>query len=102
MVALAMLCACKREEATTWVTGIKAPLAKGSLSISDLLPEEYLYADADQRWHFRIEKNLTDFQIDSLVEIPDTTIHKAFLNSLVCLYTKNGRLRFIFILCVCI
>jgi hypothetical protein len=79
MVALAMLCACKREEATTWVTGIKAPLAKGSLSISDLLPEEYLYADADQRWHFRIEKNLTDFQIDSLVEIPDTTIHKALV-----------------------
>lgn len=77
MVAVAMLLACKREEATSWMTGVKGPIAKGSLSLSDLLPEEYLYVDSDQRWHFFIEKNLTDFRIDSLVEIPDTTIHKA-------------------------
>lgn len=67
---------CRRDEPTVWTPSVKAAIARGSLGLADVLPTTYFYADQNDVWHFYIEQNLTDFNIDSLVEIPDTTIHR--------------------------
>ncbi|MEN9640523.1 MAG: hypothetical protein RLZZ262_2392 [Bacteroidota bacterium] len=77
IVALIALSSCRREEPTVWNPSAKAAIAHGSLGLTEVLPSAYFYADNNDIWHFYLEQNLTDFNIDSLVEIPDTTIHRS-------------------------
>jgi hypothetical protein len=76
LLFIVLLLGCKREEPTTWTPAIKAPIARGTLGLGELLNNDMLYLDDNDIWHLHIERNLTNFQIDSLVQIPDTTIHK--------------------------
>lgn len=69
---------CKREERTTWNSDVLLPLASGSLHIDDLVPDSLLSADENSLWHLILTENLTDFDLDTLVGIPDTTISKKF------------------------
>jgi hypothetical protein len=76
ILIIVLLLGCKREEPTTWTPAIKAPIARGTLGLGELLNNDLLYLDDNDIWHLLIERNLTNFRIDSLVQIPDTTIHK--------------------------
>ncbi|MCC6601336.1 MAG: hypothetical protein IT223_11790 [Crocinitomicaceae bacterium] len=67
---------CKREEATTWDVAVSAPLIRGRLMLNDILADSLLQTDEFQLWHLKLTKNLTDFDLDSLVAIPDTIIKK--------------------------
>ncbi len=69
---------CKREERTTWNSGVLIPLATGTMHIDDLVPDSLLSADENSLWHLILAEDLTDFDLDSLVSIPDTTISKRF------------------------
>lgn len=72
------LCGCKREEPTSWETDALFPVAYGTLDFWDLIPDSLLEVDSDNVFHLVFEQNLTDFDLDSLVKIPDTTIYKSF------------------------
>lgn len=54
------------------------PVAHGRITLSDLVPDSLLSADENGLWHLLLEENLTDFNLDSLVAIPDTLIQKIF------------------------
>ena len=73
------LLSCRREEPTTWDTEVLVPLATGRITLDEILTDSLLYSDENQLWHFRFQENLTDFDLDTLVEIPDTTITKSFV-----------------------
>jgi hypothetical protein len=73
-----VLASCKREEATTWRANVLGPIAHGRLSLNDLVADSMLYADEECLWHLTLQNNLTNFNIDSLVDIPDTLIEKIF------------------------
>ncbi len=79
MCIAVMAVSCRRDEPTVWTPSIKAAIAHGSLGLDDVLPSTYFYVDNNDVWHFYIEQNLTDFNIDSLVEIPDTTIQRSLV-----------------------
>lgn len=72
------LASCKRESPTSWNTQVLAPLAKGRITLGDIVPDSILKSDENSLWHLIIEENLTDFNLDSIVAIPDTIIKKEF------------------------
>ncbi len=77
-IIIVVLASCKREEATTWNADVLGPIAHGRLSLNDLVADSLLYADEECLWHLKLHNNLTNFNIDSLVDIPDTLIEKIF------------------------
>ena len=72
------LASCKRDQPTTWSVDVAMPVAHGRITLSDLVPDSLLSADENGLWHLLLEENLTDFNLDSLVAIPDTLIQKIF------------------------
>ncbi len=71
---------CKRSP-TTWEDDLVAPLATGSLSLANLFPDTIIKANADSTLKISFESTLINYQLDSLIKIPDTTITVAFTYS---------------------
>ena len=69
---------CKRTEPTSWDADVQGPLAYGRLSLANILSDTLLSADDDGLWHVLLDENLTDFNLDSIVQIPDTSITKEY------------------------
>lgn len=78
IVLTLVIAACKRESPTSWNTSLIAPIAKGRITLEDIVPDSILQADENSLWHLVLNENLTDFDLDSLVAIPDTVIKKKF------------------------
>lgn len=66
---------CKKEP-TTWQTDWSAPVAHGHLTLSDLIPGEYLASDGSGNMSLVYHDAVYSFTIDTLVDLPDTTIIK--------------------------
>jgi hypothetical protein len=82
------LTGCKRDEPTTWDIDVAAPLAYGDMNLSNLVKDSALVADENGLWHFRMLKDLTAFNLDSLVAIPDTSLTIMILELMVRLSKK--------------
>ena len=78
MLGLLVLAACTRRESTTWDTDLSGPIAFGRLSLEQMVADSLLQADELGLWHLIFEENLTDFELDSIIQIPDTTIVKSY------------------------
>ena len=81
--AFAILCAmtftrCSRNEPTVWDSDVLVPLATGRLTLSNVVDDSMLYADASGLWHVKFERELADFNLDTIVAIDDTTIAVGF------------------------
>jgi hypothetical protein len=76
-LAVLFLASC-RKESTRWDVDLLVPLAKGRLTIASLLPDSLLNTDQYGVVHLSYEKNLLDLNLDTLAEVPDTTVHKMF------------------------
>ncbi|MFT4678983.1 MAG: hypothetical protein ACI84C_001289 [Flavobacteriales bacterium] len=79
---LTLLFGCKRENPTSWSTQELIPLAHGTLNLGNLVPDSLLSSDDTGLLHFYLDESLTDFNLDSLVQIPDTNIHRSFTSGL--------------------
>lgn len=77
-LCLFLFVACSRREFTFWSPDVLTPLAKGTLGIDDILPDSLLTNDTNGVWHIFLERNLLNFDVDTLVDIPDTIIRNAF------------------------
>lgn len=75
--ALLGLLSC-RKEPTTWSADVSAPLFRGDLGLNRMIPDSLLSEGANGLWHLIYSQNLTDLNIDSLVNISDTTFSQAF------------------------
>lgn len=71
---LLAITACSRREPTTWDADVMGPIAYGRLSLQQLIADSLLEADESGLWHLMLDEDLTDFDLDSIVEIPDTVI----------------------------
>lgn len=87
-----LVSSCKREDPTRWNVDLTAPIAQGKILISDLVPDENINIDQNGLVHFIINENLTDFNIDSLLEIPDTTFVDHISNDFAALTLSPGGL----------
>lgn len=77
-LALIVLAGC-RKESTTWNSRYAVPLAHGSLTLDDIVPDSLLEIDEAGMWHLVFHESLTDIDVDSLATIPDTTIKQKFV-----------------------
>jgi hypothetical protein len=78
IAAISAVQACKRTEATSWDIDAVIPIAKGRLQLTDLVSDSLLSVDGDGVYHLIYSENLTDFSLDTLIQVSDTTIHKKF------------------------
>ena len=81
-ITLALLCVCLlsfcKRSPTTWEDDVVAPLATGSLTLANLFPDTVIKANADSSLKIAFETALINYQLDSLIKIPDTTITTVF------------------------
>ena len=75
---LLSLHSCKRDEPTTWEPDVRAPLAYGRLTLNQLLVDSIFQQDEEGLWHVIVDQNLTNFDLDSLANFPDTVFKLAY------------------------
>ena len=63
---------CKKE--TSWDVDIAIPIAKSHLNISNFFGDSIFKADANGLLHLAFSKDLINYTMDSLVNLPDTTV----------------------------
>ncbi|NNE55776.1 MAG: hypothetical protein HKN32_07130, partial [Flavobacteriales bacterium] len=78
LLIIPLFLSCQRQEGTRWTTNALFPVTKGSVSLSSLVGDSLIQPDDAGILHLIIEENLTDFDLDSLVAIPDTTVNVGF------------------------
>ena len=74
-LGLLVLFGCKRDvEKANWDVDALAPLIKTSLNLEDLLPDSILQTNPDTSLKLVYTENIFDVNVDSLFQIPDTTV----------------------------
>lgn len=71
---LLLVVGCKKKEPTNWDVDVIAPVVKTTLTIEDLIPDSVLNTNPDNSLEIVYQENLTSFNIDSIIKIPDTSI----------------------------
>jgi hypothetical protein len=66
---------CKKEP-TTWQSEWSAPVAYGHMTINDMIPVEYTAVNADNYLSLVYHEAVYEFSLDTLIDLPDTTILK--------------------------
>lgn len=72
-----LVISCKKEP-TSWDTSISSPILKSNLGISDLIADSLIEIGEDQTVAIRINENIFNFGIDSLIDIEPDTVTKIF------------------------
>lgn len=77
VLAILVLAQC-RKEPSSWSTSWTAPLVRDTLRIADYVNDSTLGINTDQSIQVILERDLVDFDINDLLELPDTTIDQSF------------------------
>ncbi len=83
-----LVISCKKEP-TSWDTSISAPILKSNLGIGDLIADSLLEIGDDQTVAIRINENIFNFGIDSLIDIEPDTVSKVFSIAPIPQFTIN-------------
>jgi hypothetical protein len=76
---LLALVACRKElEKPSWDTDILAPFVNASMNINNILPDSILQSNADSSMKIVYEGDIYKISMDTLFNIPDTTIKNFF------------------------
>jgi len=74
-VTVIALCGCKRDIGnSSWDVDVLAPVIRTELTMADLLADSLLEANADGLLRLKVEVPLINLPLDSILQIPDTTI----------------------------
>lgn len=71
-----LLVACRKEKAS-WDSDWRVPLISDTLRLDKLVTDSILAVNADGSYHLVINRNILEFGLDSLVQLPDTTIKQS-------------------------
>lgn len=74
-VLILSIWSCKKEP-TQWSTDWSAPLVHGQLTLEDLIPAENLTTNSANYLTVVYSNSVYSFTIDTLIDLPDTTIHQ--------------------------
>src|SRR6185436_6861298 len=89
-ISAIFISSCKRdEEKVGWESNILTPLLKSSLSINDILSDTLLQTESDNSVKVVYENHLYKMSLDSLFEIPDTSVIKSYNLDSISLYTTS-------------
>ncbi|MBL0104032.1 MAG: hypothetical protein IPP51_09945 [Bacteroidetes bacterium] len=66
---------CKKEnDSPQWDVNILGPLAHATIGVGQLMGNNYLQADPNGRLEISYDTTFSNFQLDSIYQVPDTTI----------------------------
>lgn len=65
-----------RKEKTSWDSNWAAPIAHGHLTLSDLIDPKYQATNGDNYLSIVFQESVYSFTVDTLIDLPDTTIQK--------------------------
>jgi len=74
LISFVFFTACRKSFNTDWDTDIVAPIARSHLNFTNLFKDSIFQADQTGLLHLAFSKKIAGFNLDSLIEIPDTTI----------------------------
>lgn len=69
------LASCKKEK-TSWDSNWAAPIVHGHLTLGDLIPLDYQATNNDNYLSIVFQESVYSFSVDTLIDLPDTTIEK--------------------------
>ena len=69
------LSSCKKEK-TSWESNWVAPLVHGRLTLNDLVDSQYQTTNSENYITIVYSKSVYSFSVDTLIDLPDTTIKK--------------------------
>lgn len=77
-VAFIGFSSCRKSFETDWDVDLAAPIARSNLNIKNFLSDSLFQSDPTGLLHLAFSKKIAGFNLDSLVEIPDTVLNYAF------------------------
>lgn len=69
---------CRKSFETDWDVDIVAPIARSKLNIKNFFSDTLFSSDPSGLLHLAFSKKIAGFQLDSLIEIPDTLLNYEF------------------------
>lgn len=78
LFSIFLFTSCKKEEDTNWNVKGAVPLAKSRLNIINFLPDSLYDTDPDGNLLLTYEKEIFSFGLDSVLDIPATTVEEIF------------------------
>lgn len=73
------LISCKKNQLAYWDVDLVSPIARGTLNIKNFFGDSLFQSDNAHILHLKFSKKVSDFKIDTLVNLPDTTINYSFI-----------------------
>jgi hypothetical protein len=89
LLIFASVVACKKKD-TTWETDWSAPIVNDTLTLANLVNDSTLSENPSGYYDVALTRTLFDLDVNEVVEIPDTTIHEAFVSSFLNLTVNPG------------
>lgn len=77
-VLVLLTVSCRKSFETSWDVDIAAPIARSSLNIKNFFSDTLFQSDPSGLLHLAFSKKIAGFQLDSLIELPDTALNYAF------------------------
>lgn len=79
LLFVVLLYSCRKElEKPSWNTRDIGPIVNTSLSIDNLLPDSLIQTNSDSSLSIVYQNNIFNFSMDTLFQIPDTTLSEAY------------------------
>jgi hypothetical protein len=69
---------CRKSFETDWDVDIEAPIARSNLNIKNFFSDTLFQSDPTGLLHLAFSKKIAGFQLDSLVQLPDTVLDYQF------------------------
>ena len=90
LLILAAIPSCRKSFETYWDLDIEAPIARSKLNIKNFFSDTLFQTDPTGLLHLGFSKKIAGFQLDSLVQIPDTLLKYEFTMPPGKLYLPAG------------
>lgn len=81
---------CRKSFETDWDLDIEAPIARSKLNIKNFFSDTLFQSDPSGLLHLAFSKKIAGFQLDSLVQLPDTILDYQFTMPPGSLYLAAG------------
>ena len=78
LILLASFQACRKATTANWDVDLVIPVTTSHLNISNFIGDSIVKADNTGLFHLRINRELAALKLDSLLQLPDTTISNNF------------------------
>ena len=79
LLIIVVIPSCRKSFETDWDVDIVAPIARSKLNIKNFFSDTLFQTDPTGLLHLAFSKKIAGFQLDSLVQLPDTVLNYAFV-----------------------